>query len=97
MARKTISKDMLVAAQERGWTVSQAARQFSFPQSSIEAACDRFGVYLTYSSPVLTRSVRSAAAEPDNIKVKTFSASAASIEKALAEMARKKKLALMLK
>lgn len=76
MARRKITKDMLVAAQGRGWTISQTARQYEFDPTSISEACDRFEVTL----PRLWGKKKSTAS---TTKVKAFSASPAAIERAM--------------
>lgn len=97
MSRQKLTKDMIVAAQERGWTVAQTARQYSFHYSSIDEACQRFGIALPLANSYSTTHKARIMAQVDDTKVKTFSASPAAIEKALAEKARQKKLQLMFK
>lgn len=82
--RKKITRDMIRSALDMGWSVSQTARHYGFHNSSIDAACQRFGIALPMHkySPAL-RSVRAVGPKPSDVRVKAFSAKPAAIERAL--------------
>jgi len=44
--RRIITKDMLTAAKEKGWNITQTANHYEMHRSSIAAACERFGIVL---------------------------------------------------
>lgn len=46
MTARRITRDMLIAAAERGWTAGQAATELGFSHKSIKDAADRFGISL---------------------------------------------------
>lgn len=74
---RKISVDMLLAARDRGWTTSQTAEQYGFNKQSIHEACIRLGIRLN--------GMRLSFDAP-----KRLSVSMASVEKYLADQARKK-------
>lgn len=47
--RRLITKDMLTAAKEKGWNVTQTANHYGMHRSSITAACERFNIVLALS------------------------------------------------
>ena len=47
--RRIITRDMIIAARDKGWTVSLTAAHYGMHRSSIAAACDRFGIALPFS------------------------------------------------
>lgn len=94
--RRLITRDMMQAALIFRWSATQAAKHYGFSRNSIAAACERFGIVLpttTFGKPI------TAPKEPnddemyvdDAPKVK-FSASKASIDRALKDLAREKRL-----
>lgn len=46
MTARRITRDMLIAAAERGWTAGQAATELGFSHKAIKDAADRFGIRL---------------------------------------------------
>jgi len=47
--RKIITKDMLEAARNKGWSCNQTAKHYGMHRTSIAAACVRFNVELARS------------------------------------------------
>jgi hypothetical protein len=47
--RKIITRDMIIAARDKGWSVSLTAQHYGMHRSSIDAACERFGIALSLS------------------------------------------------
>lgn len=47
--RKFITRDMMVAARDKGWNVTQTARHYGMHRTSIGQACERFGIELAQS------------------------------------------------
>jgi hypothetical protein len=47
--RKIITRDMIIAARDKGWSVSLTAQHYGMHRSSIDAACERFGIMLSLS------------------------------------------------
>lgn len=47
--RKIITRDMIEAAKEKGWGITQTSRHYGMHRSSISAACERFGIELALS------------------------------------------------
>jgi hypothetical protein len=47
--RKIITRDMIIAARDKGWSVSLTAAHYEMHRSSIDAACERFGIMLPLS------------------------------------------------
>jgi len=47
--RKIITRDMIIAARDKGWSVSLTAQHYGMHRSSIDAACERFGIMLPLS------------------------------------------------
>lgn len=87
MRKRQITRDMIEAAREKGWSVSQTARHYGFHNSSIDAACQRFGIALPMHkySPAL-RSSRAVGPQPSNEKAKAWSSSPDAIRRALAKI-----------
>ena len=46
MTARRITRDMVIAAAERGWTAGQAATELGFWHKAIKDAADRFGIRL---------------------------------------------------
>lgn len=82
-ARKFLTRDMIVAAREKGWSVTITAQHYGMHRKSIDAACERFGVDLPQSkfSPQLV-SARSKE-EPSNKRIPSFSCSPNAIQRYL--------------
>ncbi len=98
--RKIITRDMIEAAMKKGWTITQTSRHYGFHRKSIEAAAERFGIPLPIVSPILATKPKPLLVWVDEIKDKpatkpVFSASKASIERALAKKAQEKRLQVM--
>ena len=50
--RKRITRDMLEAAERKGWNSAQTARHYQTHSAAIDDACERFGVVLPeHSAP----------------------------------------------
>lgn len=81
--RLKFTPDMIHAALEKGWTVSQTARHYGAHPSSVSHAAVRFGIPLPKSkfSPTNVSERHIALASDERIKV--FSASPAAIARAL--------------
>jgi hypothetical protein len=47
--RKIITRDMLTAAKEKGWGITQTGRHYGMHRTSIASACERFGIELALS------------------------------------------------
>lgn len=100
--RKFITRDMMVAARDKGWNISITAKHYGMHRSSIAAACERFGIELATSKfdPQIP-STRSRfwrdvveAEAPKTRGKPVWSCSPAAIERTLARMARERKAAL---
>jgi hypothetical protein len=95
--RKLLTKDMLIAALDKGWSVSLTAAHYGMHRKSIDAACERFGIMLPmhkFSPQVVSRRspewkevVNAATLKPKGRPV--WSASPEAVEKALAKMKEK--------
>ena len=44
--RRIVTRDMILAAREKGWSVSLTAQHYGMHRSTIDAACERFGIAL---------------------------------------------------
>jgi hypothetical protein len=55
VGRRIITRDMIAAARDKGWSVSLTAQHYGMHRSSIDAACERFGIMLPMNkfSPVM--------------------------------------------
>lgn len=84
--KRTITKDMLQAAADKGWNQLQTSKHYGFSHSSIRNACERHGVNLQYSKFSRFREDE----RPVHKPTKAFSASPQAVEKALANMLREK-------
>jgi len=82
-SRKFLTRDMIVAAREKGWNVTITAQHYGMHRKSIDAACERFGVDLPQSkfSPQLLSA--KSKEEPSNHKVLSFSCSPKAIQRYL--------------
>jgi hypothetical protein len=95
---KRITRDMITAAHEKGWNVTQTARHYGMHRTSISAACERFGIELSQSkfSPDLpsTRSRFWQDADAASTKVKTavWSCKPGAINRALEKLEAEKGL-----
>jgi hypothetical protein len=104
--RKKITVDMIEAALRKGWNANQTARHYGMHRKSIDAAAERFGIVLplgmTWTPPqpktkplvVWTDEIKDKPATKPATKP-VFSASKASIERALAKKAQEKRLQVM--
>ncbi len=83
--RLKFTPDMIHAALEKGWTVSQTARHYGTHPSSVSAAAARFGIALPMSkfSPQRVSPRRKDLPPPSEERVAAFSASPAAISRAL--------------
>jgi precorrin-6B methylase 1 len=84
--RLKFTPDMIHAALDKGWNVSQTARHYGTHPSSISAAAARFGIPLPKSkfSPTNVSERHIALASDERIKV--FSASPDAIARALSKL-----------
>ena len=95
--RRHITKDMIIACREKGWHLTLAAAHLEMHRSSIAAACERFGIVLPMHNFSPQRVSKKSKVWVDicdgetKPKVK-LSASKASIERALENIAREKRL-----
>lgn len=95
--RKHITRDMLIAAKEKGWHISLTAAHYGMHRSTISAACERFNVVLPLHPFSAQRVSPRSKVWVDMIdngkkpKVK-LSASPAAIERALRKKAEEKRL-----
>ena len=94
--RKIITRDMLTAAKEKGWSITQTGRHYGMHRTSIASACERFGIELALSkfNPDMpsTRSKfwRDAVSKPKTPAI--WSCSPAAIERTLQRIEREKRL-----
>lgn len=95
--RRHITKDMLIACREKGWHLTLAAAHLEMHRSSVAAACERFGIVLPMHSFSPQRVSKKSKVWVDicdgetKPKVK-LSASKASIQRALDDIERQKRL-----
>jgi len=95
--RRHITKDMLIACREKGWHLTLAAAHLEMHRSSVAAACERLGVVLPMHNFSPQRVSPKSKVWVDIIdgeikpKVK-LSASKASIQRALDDIERQKRL-----
>ena len=95
--RRHITKDMLIACREKGWHLTLAAAHLEMHRSSVAAACERFGVVLPMHNFSPQRVSKKSKVWVDicdgetKPKVK-LSASKASIQRALDDIDRQKRL-----
>lgn len=102
--RKRITVDMIEAAERKGWNAAQTARHYGMHRKSIEAAAERFGIFLPLGqswSPQAQRretlAMQAAAkveAEGRPVSAPVWSCSPAAIKRALAKLEAQKKAAL---
>lgn len=101
--RKRITVDMIEAAERKGWNAAQTARHYGMHRKSIEAAAERFGIFLPLGqswTPTAQRletlamkaAERAEATQP--VSKPVWSCSEASIKRALAKLEAQKKAAL---
>jgi DNA transposition AAA+ family ATPase len=88
MSRQKLTKDMLEAAAEKNWTLSQTARHYGVNTSTVSQACGKHGIvlYIHHSTAYKNRMM----AEASDEKVKAFSASPKAIQRALENFHRRK-------
>ena len=97
---KRITRDMITAAQEKGWNVTQTARHYGMHRTSISAACERFGIELSQSkfSPDLpstrSRFWKDIDIAPKPVKAAVWSCKPGAINRALAKLEAQKALQL---
>jgi hypothetical protein len=48
-SRKIITRDMITAAKEMGWNITQTSNHYEMHRTSISKACERFGIELAQS------------------------------------------------
>lgn len=96
--RKRITPDMLEAAKEKGWNITQTARHYGMHRTSIGAACERFGIELAQSkfNPQMpstrSRFWKDVVESPKPKTKAIFSCNPAAVDKALKEHEKKKKM-----
>ena len=98
--RRVITRDMIQAAKDKGWHLTLAAAHYNMHRSSIAAACERFGIVLPMHQFSPQRVSPKSKVWIDIIDGETkpkvkLSASKASIERALEDLAREKRLRAM--
>jgi hypothetical protein len=85
--RRIVTRDMILAAREKGWSVSLTAQHYGMHRSTIDAACERFGIALPMHkfSPVMpSQTKKSQAPEANDTRTPAiWSCSPAAIERAL--------------
>lgn len=95
--RRRITKDMLIACREKGWHLTLAAAHLEMHRSSVAAACELFGIVLPMHNFSPQRVSKKSKVWVDicdgetKPKVK-LSASKASIQRALDDIERQKRL-----
>jgi hypothetical protein len=95
--RRHITKDMLIACREKGWHLTLAAAHLEMHRSSVAAACERFGIVLPMHNFSPQRVSKKSKVWVDicdgetKPKVK-LSASKSSIQRALDDIERQKRL-----
>ena len=95
--RRHITKDMLIACREKGWHLTLAAAHLEMHRSSVAAACERFGIVLPMHNFSPQRVSPKSKVWVDIIDGETkpkvkLSASKASIQRALDDIERQKRL-----
>jgi len=95
--RRVITKDMLIACREKGWHLTLAAAHLEMHRSSVAAACERFGIVLPMHNFSPQRVSKKSKVWVDIIDGETkpkvkLSASKASIQRALDDIERQKRL-----
>jgi hypothetical protein len=87
VGRKFITRDMLTAAREKGWSVSLTAAHYEMHPKSISSACERFGIALPmhkFSPAMPSQTRRSQAPEANDTRTPAvWSCSPAAIERAI--------------
>jgi hypothetical protein len=96
--RKIITRDMITAAREKGWGITQTARHYGMHRTSIASACERFNIELAQSkfNPDMpsTRSKfwRETVEKPKPKTPAIWSCSPAAIERTLRRLQNEKRL-----
>jgi hypothetical protein len=95
--RRVITRDMLIACREKGWHLTLAAAHLEMHRSSVASACERFGVVLPMHQFSPQRISQKSKVWVDIIDGETkpkvkLSASKASIQRALDDIERQKRL-----
>jgi hypothetical protein len=96
--KKRITRDMIQAAKEQGWNVTQTARHYGMHRTSIGAACERFGIELAQSKfdpqmpSTTSRFWKENVEKPKPKTPAIWSCSPAAVERALAKMKHEKRL-----
>jgi hypothetical protein len=85
--RKIITRDMIIAARDKGWSVSLTAAHYGMHRKSIDAACERFGIMLPLSKFAPTVPSKTKPKPDDQVSDKRtpaiWSCSPAAIQRAL--------------
>jgi len=88
--RKFLTRDMLIAARDKGWSVSLTAAHYGMHRKSIDAACERFGIALPLHkfSPTVPSKTKPKPEDQGSDKrtPAIWSCSPAAVERALAKM-----------
>ena len=94
--RKIITRDMIIAARDKGWSVSLTAAHYGMHRKSIDAACERFGIALPLSkyAPTMPSKTKPKPGEQvsDRRTPAIWSCSPRAIERALAKIQNEKRL-----
>jgi hypothetical protein len=94
--RKIITRDMIIAARDKGWSVSLTAAHYGMHRKSIDAACERFGIALPLSKFAPTVPSKTKPKPDDRVSDKRtpaiWSCSPGAIDRALAKIQKEKRL-----
>jgi len=94
--RKIITRDMIIAARDKGWSVSLTAAHYGMHRSSIAGACERFGIMLPlhkFSPTVPSKTKPKPEYQGSDKRTPAiWSASPAAVERALAKMKEKNRV-----
>lgn len=84
--RLKFTPDMITAALEKGWTVSQTARHYGAHPSSVSHAAERFGIALPMSKFSPQNASQRHIKVVSDTRTKVFSASPEAINRALRKL-----------
>jgi len=88
--KKIITRDMIIAARDKGWSVSLTAAHYGMHRKSIDGACERFGIALPLHkfSPTVPSKTKPKPEDQGSDKrtPAIWSCSPAAVERALAKM-----------
>lgn len=96
--KKFITRDMIIAARDKGWGIRETSDHYGMHRSSVASACERFGIELARSKfdPQMpsTRSKfwQETVEKPKPKTPAIWSCSPAAVERALAKLKQEKRL-----